>query len=316
MNTINHDRLFKELISHFFIEFVDLFLPELGRYLDRESAIVPLDKEVFTDITSGESHEVDLIMKVKVRGEDAFFLVHIENQATAQTDFPKRMFRYFSRLHERYDLPIYPIVVFSYDVPKRKAETSYCIVFSDKNVLQFEYSVVQLNRFYWRDFVKSTNPVASALMAKMRMEQSERPKVKVECLRLLVTLKLNHAKTRLISGFIDSYLRLTGEEMKQYEREFEQLAPSVRDDTMEIMSDWERRGMEQGIIEGIIRGVEKVISKQIRRRFKDANPEVFSLLGKLSSDELDELSEAILDFSELSELEKWLKEAAQKEMTV
>jgi hypothetical protein len=313
MNTINHDRLFKELISHFFIEFIDLFLPELGAYLDKGSSIVPLDKEVFTDITSWESHEVDLIMKVKVRGEEAFFLVHIENQASAQTDFPKRMFRYFSRLHEKYDLPIYPVVVFSYDTPKREAEDRYNIDFPGKSVLQFGYSVVQLNRLSWRDYVRSENPIASALMAKMQMEKWERPKVKVECLRLLATLKLNRAKTKLIGVFIDSYLRLTGEEMKQYEREFEQLAPNEREDTMEFLTDWERRGIEQGLQRGRMEGIDRVLSKLIRKRFNHAPTEVFSILSKLSADELDELSESILDFSELSELEKWLSQTVNKD---
>ena len=32
---ISHDMLFKELLSMFFFEFVDLFLPQMGEYLDR-----------------------------------------------------------------------------------------------------------------------------------------------------------------------------------------------------------------------------------------------------------------------------------------
>ncbi len=34
---IDHDRLFKELISTFFIEFLDLFLPEIAIDVDRNS---------------------------------------------------------------------------------------------------------------------------------------------------------------------------------------------------------------------------------------------------------------------------------------
>ncbi len=97
---MDHDRLFKELLNNFFLEFVELFLPDVSAYLDKDAAVVPLDKEVFTDVTRGDRHEVDLLMKVKFREEMAFFLVHIENQATAQADFPKRMFRYFARLTE------------------------------------------------------------------------------------------------------------------------------------------------------------------------------------------------------------------------
>ena len=70
---MDHDRYFKELISNFFLEFVDLFLPDMSAYLDRDFAIVQMDKEIFTDIKLGDRHEVDLLMKVKFRGDQAFF---------------------------------------------------------------------------------------------------------------------------------------------------------------------------------------------------------------------------------------------------
>ena len=47
---MDHDRLFKELLSTFFLEFLDLFLPDVSAALDRSAAIVPMDKEIFTDV--------------------------------------------------------------------------------------------------------------------------------------------------------------------------------------------------------------------------------------------------------------------------
>ena len=55
--TIDHDRLLKELISTFFIEFIDLFLPQVAVDIDRDSIrFLPL--EVFSDVTSGEKKEI------------------------------------------------------------------------------------------------------------------------------------------------------------------------------------------------------------------------------------------------------------------
>ena len=204
---IDHDRLFKELISTFFVEFLELFIPEILTYLDRDS-ITFLDKEIFTDITAGERYEADLIVKARFRSQESFFLIHIENQAQQQVDFSKRMFRYFSRLYEKFDLPIYPVVLFSYKYPKTIEPNCHQVAFPNKVVLSFNYDVIQLNQLNWRDFVQQANPVASALMAKMNIADSDRPKVKLECLRLLATLRLNPAKMQLISGFIDSYLQL------------------------------------------------------------------------------------------------------------
>jgi len=143
---MDRDRLFKELLTTFFVEFLELFLPEVAAALDRDTAVVPMDKEVFTDVTLGEKHEVDVLMKARFRGEEAFFLIHVENQSTPQADFPKRMFRYFARLTEKYGLPVYPVVLFSYAAPQRREPTVFRVQFPGKNVLRFEYAVIQLNR--------------------------------------------------------------------------------------------------------------------------------------------------------------------------
>jgi hypothetical protein len=136
-----------------------------------------------------------------------------------QSDFNRRMFRYFARLHETHALPVYPIVIFSHDSPRRPEPDSYRVEFSDLLVLEFHYRVIQLNRLQWQDFVNQPNPVASALMAKMRIEPQERPTVKVECLRLLASLGLNPAQIQLISGFIDTYLKLSQTEQVRFQAE-------------------------------------------------------------------------------------------------
>ena len=133
---IDHDRLFKELLTTFFIEFLELFLPEILVYIERDS-IEFLDKEVFTDVTAGVRYEADLLVKVKFRGQESYFLIHVENQAYKQADFDKRMFRYFSRLYEKFDLPVYPVVIFSYDSPKTTETNSHQVAFPNKVVLNF-----------------------------------------------------------------------------------------------------------------------------------------------------------------------------------
>ena len=307
---MDHDRLFKELLSAFFVEFIDLFLPGVGAFLDRDAAVVPLDKEIFTDVTLGGKHEVDLLMRTKFRGEEAFFLVHVENQSTAQSDFPKRMFRYFARLTEKYDLPVYPVVVFSYDTPLRPEPQRFTVAFPGETVLQFKYRVIQLNRLPWRRFVRQRNPVASALMAKMKMSVKDRPKVKAECLRLLASLKLDPARATLIGGFVESYLSLTAQEMKQYERELAGFTPAEREATMELTTSWHREGRQEGVMqgrqEGVMQGKEALVERQLRRRFGAVPADLSARLARLSPDTLDDLGEALLDFSDPADLEQWL----------
>lgn len=139
-------------------------------------------------------------------------------------------------------------------------------------------------------------------MTRMKMAAGDRPKVKLECLRLLTTLRLNPAKSEVIAGFISSYLKLNAAENKQYERELEQLTSEGKDTTMTMWSEWGQEGMRQGLHQG----KQELVSRQIQRRFGSVPAEVTERLDTLPSEQLDELGEALFDFSSLSDLETWL----------
>jgi flagellar biosynthesis/type III secretory pathway protein FliH len=125
--------------------------------------------------------------------------------------------------------------------------------------MEFRYDVIQLNRLNWRDFAKKSNPVAAALMAKVNVAPSGRARVKLECLRLLVTLKLNQAKTRLISGFVDSYLKLDGEQLARFEAEVRAAPFEQKEKVMEIVTSWMEEGLRKGRKEGEREGKRKGI---------------------------------------------------------
>ena len=243
---INHDQKFKELISTFFIEFLDLFLPELARTIEPNSVIFR-EQEYFVDLVEGETKIIDLLAEVKLAGEEATVLIHIEPQSTSRTSFPQRLFFYFSRLHQKHLKRIYPIALFSYDQPAEAANSQYTVEFPNLKVLEFNFTAIQLNRLNWRDFIDRPNPVAAALMAKMSIEKKDRPKAKAECLRLLVTLKLDPAKSQLISQFVDSYLRLNVKEEKTFQAEIDKLEPQQKEAIMQTTTSWEEKGMKKGI---------------------------------------------------------------------
>ncbi|HYW17898.1 MAG TPA: DUF4351 domain-containing protein [Nodularia sp. (in: cyanobacteria)] len=296
---IDHDRLFKELLTTFFVEFLALFLPEVLTYLEQDS-IEFLDKEVFTDVTAGERYEADLIVKVKFLGQESCFLIHVENQSSKQPSFDKRMFRYFSRLYEKFDIPVYPVVLLSYDSPKTPETNVHQIAFPHKVILQFNYDVIQLNQLNWRDFLRQQNPVATALMAKMNIAPGERRQVKFECLRLLATLKLDPARMRLISGFIDTYLRLSPQEQKLLEDDIATIEPTEQEEVMQIVTSWMKEGMEKATL--------SLVMRQLPRRVGTLTPELEARVQQLSLTQLEDLSVALLDFSSVEDLTIWLEQ--------
>ncbi|MDZ8070713.1 MAG: DUF4351 domain-containing protein [Nostoc sp. DedQUE08] len=295
---IDHDRLFKELLSNFFPEFIELFFPDISAYWERDS-IEFLPQEIFTDVTEGERKILDIVLQVSVRNQDTLFIIHTEHQSYSQTNFNQRMFTYFARLHEKYALPVYPIVIYSHDSPQTPEPNSYRIDFQGKRVLEFNYEVVQLNQLKWQDFVNQRNPVASALMAKMQMDVQERPTVKLMSLQLLANLGLNPAQIQLISGFIDTYLDLNAQEEIMFQEQLARIEPKQEEIVMQIVTSWMRQGIQQGEFTLILR--------QLNRRIGEVNPQLQERIQTLSIDELENLGEALLDFTTAADLEAWFE---------
>ena len=212
------------------------------------------------------------------------------------------MFRYFSSLFLKYDRPIYPIVIFSYDSPKRKDASNFVVEFPDRQVLRFDYQVVQLNRLDWREFLRQKNPVAAALMSKMKIEKSDRPKVKAECLRLMITLKLDLAKMQFISGFVDSYLNLNSQEKSIFQSELSKMKLEEKEQIMQITTSWK----EEGRLEGQKQGQVATISRQLKRKFGTLESDITDRIESLEPNQLDSLTEDLLDFQSLDDLLNWL----------
>lgn len=218
------------------------------------------------------------------------------------------MFRYFSRLYEKFDLPIYPIAIFSYKYPKTVEVNCHQVAFPNKVVLDFNYDVIQLNQLNWRDFVQQPNPVASALMSKMNIADKDRPRVKFECLRLLATLRLDPARMQLISGFIDSYLRLNEQEEQLFQAEIDTIEPPQKETAMEIVTSWMEKGIEQGLAQGKRSEALSLIMRQLPRKVGTIAPELQQRIQQLSLTQLEDLAEDLLDFSDVADLSAWLEQ--------
>ncbi|BAT53741.1 hypothetical protein NOS3756_27030 [Nostoc sp. NIES-3756] len=204
------------------------------------------------------------------------------------------MFHYFARLDAKYLLPIFPIVIFSYDEPKRPEKSQYTVNFPNRKILEFNYITIQLNNLNWRNFLNQPNPVAAALMAKMNFKPEERVRVKLECLRMLVTLQLNPAKMELISGFIDTYLRLNATEEQALDTELKQANLVEEEAIMEIVTSW----MEKG--------EQKIVKRQVKRRFNNIDSTLENRIDSLSVEQIENLADAIFDFQSLEDLINWL----------
>jgi predicted transposase YdaD len=65
--------------------------------------------------------------------------------------------------------------------------------------------------------------------------------------------------------------------------------------------------LEEGEQVGIIKGERRIIIRQLKSRFGDLPSSIESQLSELSGDRIEVLSEVLLNFSTLQDLETWLQ---------
>jgi hypothetical protein len=257
-----------------------------------------LPQEYFADLVEGDEKIIDLLVEVKLAGQDKTFLFHVEAQSYGDSSIRRRMFYYLARLHQNYVKDIYPIVIFSFDQPYRAESDTLKIEFPSLKVLEFRFHAIQLNRLNWRDYIDRPNPVSAALMSKMKIAKRDRPKVKAECLRLLVTLKLDPAKTRLISKFVDTYLRLNAKEEKTFLGELDKIGATQKEAIMQVTTSWEEKGIETG--------QRSLISLQLEQKVGQLPTDLSNLISTLAPERLSALAIALLNFSSIDDLSSWL----------
>jgi len=298
---IDHDALFKTVIAEFFLEFLQLFSPDLATDLDPAS-ITEKEQELITDIKGGQTNRIDLIRQVKLNQKSTLVLILVEAQSYDDKEFGERLFRYVTRLYDKYRLPVFPVAVLSYDSPKAKASNIFKLGIQDLMVITFNYFPVQLNRLDWQEYVNTPNPLASAFMAKMPVKKKERAKLKLVALNKLTELELNSAQVRLLGVFIDTYLDLNFKEQVEFEEELSKVEGAKKEAVMELTTSWERKG----IIEGKREGEINLLIKQLTRRYGLLTEVEERQIRDLPEEQVESLAEAILDFQNRVEFTTWL----------
>jgi hypothetical protein len=307
----SHDAHFKQLLRTFFREFLEAFVPELGRDL-KPGLIEFLDKELVRRKGRAlRARLVDLVAKVPFRDQPGFVLVHVEHQAQRQAETRRRLFFYAVWLMEQYGLPVYPILLASYDRPRAPEPDRFVLDVRGLRVVDFRnfrFRVVQLNRLNWRAFLRMKNPAATALMAKMNIAPAERGRVRRQILRLLLEMQLDREKMDLIAGFVSTYLQLTAKEFLAFEREVAQIEErKLKRKAMELMTEWHRQGRKAGREEGEL----AIVLRLLRRRFGPLPAGLPKQISALPLSQVEALADALLDFASLEDLRRWLERAAR-----
>lgn len=209
-------------------------------------------------------------------------ILHLEIQTTPKSDtpLPVRMLDYWLRIYRKYLCPIQQVVIFL-------KETNSPDVFVDRLIVgntRHQYQVIRVWEEDSEILLKSPALLPLAVLAK-----TDEPNKLLQQVALEIDKIEEQAQQNTIAACVELLAGLKFEKqlIKQY----------FREETME----------ESVIYQEIInRGKLQLIFRLLKRRIGEISAKLESQIKELSGEKLDELSEAILDFSQPDDLVNWM----------
>ncbi len=214
-------------------------------------------------------------------------ILHLEFQTLPESipPLPLRMLDYWVRLYRQYERPIEQVVIF---LKETASNAAYIDQFLVGNT-QHRYRVVRL----WEQ--EATPLLANqALLPFAALAQTDSPAVLLQQVAAQVDMIKEPEQQRNISACVEVLASL------RFEKNF--IQQFLREELMQ-----ESPIYQEIIQKGMQRGKQDIVIRQLTRRIMNVSPELQAQIQKLSLAQLDDLSEALLDFSNAADLTVWLQ---------
>ncbi len=251
----DYDNPWKEALARYLAAFLELCLPEAYRDIDWSRGYQLLDQELrqITRRSTAGPRRVDLLVQVWRRdGSEAWVLLHVEVQAQVDAGFAKRMWRYYTRIMDRYDRPVASIAVLADDNHEWRPASYSTALWGCRSSLEFP--VVKLLDLNEADLAASRNPLAVVIRAHRRAQATRRSparrlRSKMELVQDLYRAGLSREDTLELLRLLDWLLTLPDELEETF---WDQLQTWEEENQMPYITSWERRGRREALHELIL----------------------------------------------------------------
>ncbi len=214
-------------------------------------------------------------------------ILHLEFQTLPESTPPLalRMLDYWVRLYRQYERPIEQVVIFLKETASSAAYTEQLLVGNT----QHRYRVVRL----WEQD-SATLLTNQALLPFATLAQTDSPAALLEQVAAQVDMIEEPEEQRNISACVEVLASL------RFDRNF--IQQFLREELMQ-----ESPIYQEIIQKGVQRGKQDTVMRQLTRRIGNVSPQAQAQIQKLSIQQLDTLSEVLLDFSDTTDLTVWLQ---------
>ncbi len=310
---MDHDALFKWLLKDPVIlrSFFEEFLPQVANYTDF-STLEYLDKETRT--LRGQRRAGDLLVKVRFKGQESAFLIHVEHESRRGREIAWRLLEYVVLDRRASGLQVYPVLVLAGSAGPAP-EKPVRLEFPDRCVLTFDFPVIELARQEAREYARRKNLAALALASRMRIRPGEQVDLVVDFATTMGKSSGPEASVDRAVEYFFAYQTLDRGRSLKVRQKMSKLKPIMaRKKAIRRMNPFifigEIRGLRRGVRKGRQAGECALVLRLLRRRLGPLHEARRRAIEKLSLPRIEALGEALLDFDSPEDLARWLQKNA------
>ena len=212
---IDFDGNWKEIITEFFEEFIQFFLPQLYPEVDFSRPFENLDKEltqILEAIGSDKLRIADKLVKVWLKdGTEKWILIHIEVQSYFEKLFSKRMYEMFSMIFNKHMHPIVAIAIYTNTKTPRLYHRFIEQNFGTTLIYRFNaYRIMQQDeaKLLASDNIFALFALANFYVNKTRKDSRKRMVYKEKMMELALEREIPAEKMRRFFLFIDNVMKI------------------------------------------------------------------------------------------------------------
>ncbi len=263
------EEAFPDLLRFFFVDADAIFQMDKGfEFMDKEL------RELFPELEkSGGSRYVDMLAKTYLKnGNEEWILIHIEIEGGDTKNFGRRMFQYYYRILDRFEVEVAALAVFTGD-SKQKVPYTYEKDFLGTR-LKYEYNSYHILEHTEQQLLAMDNPFALIVLSAQKalllgkIPEEELGEQRLTIARALIQSKrYDSEQIRRFIFFLKTYIFLRNSEINsKFDREIEKLTKDriVMGIIETIKMITREEGREEGIEKGLEKGREEGIEQQNR----------------------------------------------------
>jgi len=178
----------------------------------------------------------------------------------------------------------------------------YNLEVAGETYLAFRYHLIRLQDFDARTYLRSDNPLAFALAAKMKYSKRDLVRMKADFLRMISGCRVNAARRSLLVDFVETYAPLDAQQERRFESIIE--ADKKYAKVSKMITVYEKRGMQKGMQKGMVQAKRDALLMQMRRKFRFVDAVREQQVQAIDSvKKLDALLLAVIDAQNIDDLD-------------